>query len=87
MVRIANLLAGRDSYSLHLDGLGVRWLVATMAVDDYRPLHGQPGRQVRNARPNLEKSPPLSPRVRGRVPIPRLEGLSSQVSTAPLRLS
>ena len=51
MVRTVDPVAGarakRDSWSLHLDGMAVCRVVAAMALDDHRPLHGQPGCQVR----------------------------------------
>jgi hypothetical protein len=47
--------ARRDAHAVHLDGVAVRRLVALLAVDDQRPLHGQPGRQVREARRHLGK--------------------------------
>jgi hypothetical protein len=54
MAWVANLLAGdwvpRDSWSLHLDGMAVCRIVTAMALDNQRPLHGQPSRQVRKAR-------------------------------------
>jgi hypothetical protein len=54
MVRVANRVAGarahRDSWSLHLDGMAVCRVVATMAVDNQRPVYGEPSGQVRKAR-------------------------------------
>jgi hypothetical protein len=70
MAWVANSLVGdraqRDSWSLHLDGMAVCRVVAAMALDDHRPLHGQPGCQLRKARPDLGESPALEPRARGR---------------------
>ena len=54
MVRTVDPVAGarakRDSWSLHLDGMAVCRVVAALAVDNQRPLHGQPSRPVRKVR-------------------------------------